>query len=61
MKSENKEEIIDDIDAISVLEKVAMYYEYRDESNVHSLRIRDEIAILHNRVFGKDGEFNISQ
>ena len=61
MKSEEKEEVRDDIDAIAVLEKVAMYYEVRDESNMHSRRIRDEIAILHNRVFGRDGEFKISQ
>ena len=55
----SEEEVRNDIEAISCLEKVATYYEVRDKTNIHSRRVRDEIAILHNRVFGEDGEFKV--
>lgn len=41
-----------DIEAIAALENVSNYYDIRDGGNSHSIRLRDEIAILHNRVWG---------
>tara|TARA_R100000458_G_C8167487_1_gene169201 strand:+ start:72 stop:281 length:210 start_codon:yes stop_codon:yes gene_type:complete len=40
-----------DIEAIIALESVCNYYEIRDNGNTNSIRLRDEIARLHNRVW----------
>ena len=43
-----------DTEAIEVLDSVANYYELSEGCSPYSIRIRNEIARLHNRVFPND-------